>query len=100
MAGPIHEFSHLPRPRQGANSAWRASRNARADGAPPKVGLIYNPRSHHNKGQDLMEVAEHLLAGEILYRAGKTEPMLWRAWQNVVSICWSSMAAMGQYAMY
>lgn len=53
MAGPIHEFAHLPRPKQGANSAWRESRIARAEGAPPKVGLIYNPRSHHNKGQDL-----------------------------------------------
>ena len=53
MAGPIHEFSHLPRPKRGANSAWRASRDARAEGASPTVGLIYNPRSHRNKGQDL-----------------------------------------------
>ena len=53
MAGPIHEFAHLPRPKQGANYAWRERRSARAEGAPPKVGLIYNPRSHHNKGQDL-----------------------------------------------
>ncbi len=30
----------------------------------------------NNFGQDLMQVAEHLLAGEILYRAGKTEPAL------------------------
>ena len=53
MAGPIHEFSHLPRPKRAASSAWRANRAARAEGAPPTVGLIYNPRSHHNKGQDL-----------------------------------------------
>ncbi|RGP41971.1 hypothetical protein BPTFM16_02281 [Altererythrobacter insulae] len=53
MAGPIHEFSHLPRPKRGASSAWRMSRDARPQGASPTVGLIYNPRSHHNKGQDL-----------------------------------------------
>jgi len=53
MAGPVHEFSNLPRSKRDANSAWRESRGARAGGAPPTVGLIYNPRSHRNKGQDL-----------------------------------------------
>ena len=53
MAGPIHEFSHLPRPKANVKSAWRVRRDARAEGDPPIVGLIYNPRSHHNRGQDL-----------------------------------------------
>jgi len=53
MSGPIHEFSHLPRPKGSAKSAWRAKRDARGESDAPIVGLIYNPRSHHNKGQDL-----------------------------------------------
>ncbi|MBT8432141.1 MAG: hypothetical protein HKP43_04135 [Altererythrobacter sp.] len=53
MAGPIHEFSHLPRPKANVKSAWRVRRDARAEGDAPIVGLIYNPRSHHNRGQDL-----------------------------------------------
>lgn len=53
MAGPIHEFSHLPRPKANVKSAWRVRRDARTEGDAPIVGLIYNPRSHHNRGQDL-----------------------------------------------
>lgn len=53
MAGPIHEFSHLPHTRKKDQAAWRESRNTRAKGSAPTVGLIYNPRSHRNRGQDL-----------------------------------------------
>lgn len=53
MAGPIHEFTHLPRPNRAENPSWRARDSEQAEGAPPTVGLIYNPRSHRNKGQDL-----------------------------------------------
>ena len=53
MAGPIHEFSHLPQPKANVKSAWRVRRDARAEGDAPIVGLIYNPRSHHNRAQDL-----------------------------------------------
>lgn len=53
MAGPIHEFAQLPRARHTGNSVWRARRAERPEGATPTVGLIYNPRSHRNKGQDL-----------------------------------------------
>lgn len=52
MAGPIHEFAHLPR-RRSTNIAWRKRAEARAQGEAPTVGLIYNPRSHRNRGQDL-----------------------------------------------
>ncbi len=52
MSGPIHEFSHLPR--KGQSSAARKRRAAkRAENAPPTVGVIYNPRSHRNRGKDL-----------------------------------------------
>jgi len=53
MASPIHEFANLPRKRAEGAPAWRERAAARGEGAAPTVGLIYNPRSHRNKGQDL-----------------------------------------------
>ncbi|MEL6530432.1 MAG: diacylglycerol kinase family protein [Pseudomonadota bacterium] len=51
MATPIYEFSQLPRIQANRQMAARA-RRARAPGEAPKVGVIYNPRSHGNKGAD------------------------------------------------
>ena len=52
-----------------AKSEQRAFAEAR--GAISKEAVFGN-----NFGQDLMQVAEHLLAGEILYREGQTDPGL------------------------
>jgi tetratricopeptide (TPR) repeat protein len=46
----------------------------------PKEAVFGN-----NRGQDLMEVAEHLLAGEILYRAGKIDEGLAKLRQAVAA---------------
>lgn len=51
MATPIYEFSQLPRISADRQQAVR-NRRARAPGEAPKVGVIYNPRSHGNKGAD------------------------------------------------
>lgn len=51
MATPIYEFSQLPRVQANRPSAGRGRRE-RAPGEAPKVGVIYNPRSHGNKGVD------------------------------------------------
>lgn len=52
MATPIFEFAQLPKVSARASKA-RASRRARAEGEAPRVGVIYNPRSHRNQGADL-----------------------------------------------
>ncbi len=49
MATPIYEFAQLP---QVKGPAVALARPAREPGAPPRVGVIYNPRSHRNKGAD------------------------------------------------
>ncbi|MEL7318904.1 MAG: acylglycerol kinase family protein [Pseudomonadota bacterium] len=51
MATPIYEFTQLPEakthdPRAGSR------RRERAIGEAPRVGVIYNPRSHRNQGGD------------------------------------------------
>lgn len=56
MSGPIHEFSRLPQladgvPRAGAHIVGIEARGE--DAALPVIGVIYNPRSHRNRGQDL-----------------------------------------------
>ncbi|MEM8724300.1 MAG: diacylglycerol kinase family protein [Pseudomonadota bacterium] len=51
MATPIYEFSQLPRV-QADRAPLGRGRPVRAPGAAPKVGVIYNPRSHRNKGAD------------------------------------------------
>ncbi|MEM7688490.1 MAG: acylglycerol kinase family protein [Pseudomonadota bacterium] len=51
MATPIYEFTQLPQASAGASLA-RAPRRERATGEPPRVGVIYNPRSHRNQGAD------------------------------------------------
>lgn len=51
MATPIYEFRHLPTA-QSLRAATAFARPAREPGAAPKVGVIYNPRSHRNKGAD------------------------------------------------
>ncbi|WP_394730343.1 diacylglycerol/lipid kinase family protein [Altererythrobacter sp. GH1-8] len=56
MSSSVHEFSHLPRSDHavaaekgmGAPEVLAAGR-----GDEPCVGVIYNPRSHRNRGQDL-----------------------------------------------
>ncbi|MEP0392483.1 MAG: acylglycerol kinase family protein [Erythrobacter sp.] len=51
MASRIHQFSKLP---QGAAPVTDRSETGpiRAAGDAPRVGVIYNPRSHGNKGAD------------------------------------------------
>lgn len=51
MSDPVHEFSRFP-PRQGA-PIGRARTGRGAPHEPPIVGVIYNPRSHRNRGADL-----------------------------------------------
>ncbi|MEM9501795.1 MAG: acylglycerol kinase family protein [Pseudomonadota bacterium] len=51
MATSIYEFAQLPSVRRGPTS-WSNARRARARGEAPRVGVIYNPRSHRNKGAD------------------------------------------------
>ncbi|MEE4204696.1 MAG: diacylglycerol kinase family protein [Erythrobacter sp.] len=52
MATSIYEFAQLPRLEAAPRGARRA-RGVRAEGEKPVVGVIYNPRSHRNKGADL-----------------------------------------------
>ncbi|AWW73305.1 hypothetical protein CD351_02560 [Erythrobacter sp. KY5] len=51
MATPIYQFTQLPQGSSKSAANARAHR-ARAEGEPPSVGVIYNPRSHGNKGVD------------------------------------------------
>lgn len=51
MATPIYEFTQLPEAATRPVTA-RESRRVRAAGEPPRVGVIYNPRSHRNQGAD------------------------------------------------
>ncbi len=51
MATPIYEFSQMPQ-ENAAREAVRRARRKRAPGEAPTVGVIYNPRSHGNKGKD------------------------------------------------
>ncbi len=55
MSGPVNEFYRFP-PRNGV-PAGRTRTGRGAPHEPPIVGVIYNPRSHRNRGADL-EVAE------------------------------------------
>ena len=51
MASSIYEFAQMPR--VAADPAiGSAQRPTRAPGTAPRVGVIYNPRSHRNKGAD------------------------------------------------
>ena len=49
MATPIYQFTQLPRVSEPVDTGVPV---ARAPGARPRVGVIYNPRSHRNKGAD------------------------------------------------
>jgi len=51
MATPIYEFAQLPQASARGAQA-RARRRDRAFGEEPRVGVIYNPRSHRNQGAD------------------------------------------------
>ena len=51
MATPIYEFAHLPQARERLDGE-RGSRRMRREGEAPRVGVIYNPRSHRNQGAD------------------------------------------------
>ena len=53
MAGPIHEFSRFPRAGRSGEGRIRRRRAERAPGAPPRVGVIYNAKSHRNRGTEL-----------------------------------------------
>ena len=56
MSGPVHEFARLPGGKQQADMPAARIRGSadRPDGE-PLVGLVYNPRSHRNRGRDLVE---------------------------------------------
>ena len=51
MATPIYEFAHLPQS-NADQSAKPSTRRERRAGDAPRVGVIYNPRSHRNQGAD------------------------------------------------
>lgn len=51
MATPIYQFAHLPEATERA-AVRRAPGRARKPGEAPRVGVIYNPRSHRNQGAD------------------------------------------------
>jgi len=50
MATPIYEFSQVPGTR--ATQATARADRVRVPGEAPRVGVIYNPRSHGNQGAD------------------------------------------------
>lgn len=52
MATPIYEFAQMPKAALGTPDV-RARDRARLPGEAPRVGVIYNPRSHRNQGADL-----------------------------------------------
>lgn len=56
MSGPVHEFTHLPSGKRQSDAAIARVRGSteRPEGE-PLVGLVYNPRSHRNRGRDLVE---------------------------------------------
>lgn len=51
MATPIYEFAQLPQV-SGKASVRAHPRRQRVAGEAPRVGVIYNPRSHGNQGAD------------------------------------------------
>ncbi|MEM6828131.1 MAG: hypothetical protein AAF553_09320, partial [Pseudomonadota bacterium] len=53
MATSIYQFAQLPQvaPRHESGTE-RAFRRVRQPGEAPRVGVIYNPRSHRNQGAD------------------------------------------------
>jgi len=51
MAPPIYEFAQVPHVKKHAGANTRA-RRPKALGEAPRVGVIYNPRSHGNQGAD------------------------------------------------
>ncbi len=51
MATPIYEFAQLPQAR-APMSLGAGPKRERAAGEAPRVGVIYNPRSHGNQGAD------------------------------------------------
>jgi diacylglycerol kinase (ATP) len=51
MATSIYEFAQLPL--VDARASTERRRRVRAVGEAPRVGVIYNPRSHRNQGADL-----------------------------------------------
>lgn len=52
MSRTIYEFTQLPEASTAMEGVCVPD-ELRAPGAMPRVGVIYNPRSHRNKGQDL-----------------------------------------------
>jgi len=60
MATPIYEFAQLPGVARRATSQ-RVHKRDRQPGEEPRVGVIYNPRSHRNQGADFdCEVCPHV----------------------------------------
>ncbi len=51
MATPIYEFAQLPQA-PTLRDDMRARKRSRQPGEGPRVGVIYNPRSHRNQGAD------------------------------------------------
>ncbi|HAU22002.1 MAG TPA: hypothetical protein DCS24_05300, partial [Erythrobacter sp.] len=64
MSRTIYEFTELPAASNGMESECEPDK-PHIPGAMPRVGVIYNPRSHHNKGQDLdCEVSPHVFVAQ------------------------------------
>ncbi len=69
MPSPVHEFSDLPRSTAGERPARQSGKSATdastACDKQPCVGMIYNPRSHRNRGRDLdASIAPHIFLAQ------------------------------------
>ncbi len=53
MTGTIYEFNDLPGPDAAMPGGKARRRGSRDQPGRPVIGIVYNPRSHRNRGQDL-----------------------------------------------
>ena len=64
MPSPVHEFSDLPR-QTAATQSVTASETVEPCIGDNCIGMIYNPRSHRNRGRDLdASIAPHLFLAQ------------------------------------
>ena len=64
MSRTIYEFTHLPEASTGLEGECVPNEMPLTD-ATPRVGVIYNPRSHRNKGQDLdCDISPHIFIAQ------------------------------------
>ncbi|MEO0462419.1 MAG: diacylglycerol kinase family protein [Pseudomonadota bacterium] len=59
MATPIYEFAQLPQAASAPETPARSRRRERVPGTAPRVGVIFNPRSHRNRDADHAEDGQY-----------------------------------------